>query len=325
MVEQPSDSGGGADLGDTRDYVPLPAGPAPAPSQPARPVRQKTSTLGDFRLVAVLGEGGMGTVYKARQISRPRDVALKVLAKGLAEQPGLVERFHREGRLLARLEHPHIIRCYAVGEALGFHYLAMEFAGGGGLQVWLRRLGRLVVGDALHVGLACARALQYAHAQGLVHRDVKPANILLTGEGVVKVADLGLAKAVGDLGLTQTGMGLGTPLYAAPEQALDAKRVDARSDLYALGCVLYHLLTGQPPFTGSNLVEVIGAKEKGAFAPARRLNPEVPGALDRIFPRLLARQPELRYRSCAELVEDLRCLGRDHTELSFLAPAAGRA
>jgi serine/threonine-protein kinase len=288
-------------------------------------VRQKTSTLGDFRLVAVLGEGGMGTVYKARQISRPRDVALKVLAKGLAEQAGIVERFHREGRLLARLDHPHIIHCYAVGEACGFHYLAMEFAGGGSLQAWLKRLGRLAVGDALHVALACARALQYAHDLGLVHRDVKPDNILLTAEGVVKVADLGLARAVDDLDLTQTGVGLGTPLYAAPEQALDAKHVDARCDLYALGCVLYHLLTGQPPFAGGSLVEVIQAKEKGTFAPARRLNPAVPGALDRIFTRLLARQPALRYRDCGELVEDLRCLGRDHAVLGFLTPATGRA
>jgi serine/threonine-protein kinase len=281
---------------------------------------QKTSVLGDFRLLARLGQGSMGTVYRARQCSLGRDVALKVLAKDLVGRPGFVQRFQREARLMTRLDHLHIIRCYAVGESHGFHYLAMEYAGGGNVQTWLERLGRLDVGDALHIALACARALGYAHEQGMVHRDVKPDNLLLTADGIVKLADLGLAKA-GDEGvdLTQTGIGIGTPLYAAPEQARNAKQADARSDLYALGGVLYHLLAGRPPFGGGNFLEVIQAKERGKLVPLRRLRPEVPAVLDETVARLLARQPEQRYQSCEELIEDLHWHRLESAALSFLA------
>jgi serine/threonine-protein kinase len=316
----------GADLGETQDYIALPE-PAPAPAAsppPPSPARkstgiQKTSMLGDFRLVARLGEGGMGTVYRARQISRPRDVALKVLSKQVAARPGFVERFHREGRLLARLDHPHIIRCYAVGESHGFHYLAMEFASGGSISSWLNKLGRFNIVDAMHVILACAKALAHAHGLGMIHRDIKPDNMLLTSDGVVKLTDLGLAKAADDsLDLTRTGIGIGTPIYAAPEQARDAKRVDGRSDLYALGCVLYHLLAGRPPFEAKNLLDLLLAKEKGTFTPIRRLVPEAPEGLDRILTRLLAYLPEQRYPDCDELIDDLSWQDLHGQRLGFL-------
>src|SRR5262249_24648356 len=158
------------------------------------------------------------------------DVALKVLAKELAGRPGFVERFLREARLTARLDHPHIVRSLGTGASHGFHYLAVEYVGGGSVGGWLEKLGRFTIRDALHVALAVARALQYAHEQGLVHRDIKPDNLLLTTDGIVKVADFGLARGEEDLNLTRTGVGIGTPLYAAPEQARDAKHADARSD-----------------------------------------------------------------------------------------------
>src|SRR5205085_1766237 len=158
-----------------------------------------------------------------------RVVALKVLAKEVAGRPGFAERFRREVRAMGRLDHPNVVRYLAAGECHGFTYLAMELIEGGSLAGWVAKLGRLPVVDAVFVAAECGKALQYAHGQGLVHRDVKPDNVLLTPDGRVKLADLGLAKAdddAADAGLTQTGVGIGTPLYAAPEQARDAKHAD---------------------------------------------------------------------------------------------------
>ncbi len=293
-----------------------PPAPEVAPREPG-----KVSQLGDFRLLKKLGQGGMGTVYKAHQVSLDREAAVKVLSRELAAKPALVQRFLREARVMARLDHPNLLRCYEVKEEKGFHYLAMEYVDGGSVETWLRKLGRFSVGDALHITLACARALQHAHEQGMIHRDVKPDNVLLTRKGVVKVADLGLAKAKDDdISVTKTGMGAGTPVYMAPEQARDAKRVDERSDLYALGSMLYCFLTGEPPFKGETLVDLIEAKEKGKFTPARRLNDEVPERLDLILDKLLAQKPKQRYRSCLEVLEALADLGLDNERLSFLGP-----
>jgi serine/threonine-protein kinase len=338
MTRENADRKGSDDPGETDEYTPVDS-PAPAARMPApiplvddrssqrpgphkrsEPGVQKTSVLGDFRLLAQLGSGGMGTVYRARQDSLGREVAVKVLAKELASRYGFVERFQREARLLTRLDHLHIIRCYAVGEAHGFHYLAMEYAAGGSVQTWMERIGQMGVGDAMHIALACALALGYAHEQGLVHRDIKPDNLLLTAEGTVKVADLGLAKASDeDVDLTQTGIGIGTPLYASPEQSRNAKQADARCDLYALGGVLYHMLAGMPAFGGGNFLEVIQAKQRGKFTALRHIRPDVPEPADKVIARLLARQPEKRYQSCEELIKDLQWYRLDSPSLSFFA------
>jgi eukaryotic-like serine/threonine-protein kinase len=283
----------------------------------------KTSVLGDYRLLKKLGAGGMGTVYLAEQVSLERRVALKVLSKDLASKPAFVQRFQREARLMARLDHPNILRCHDVGTVAGNHYLAMEYIDGGSLQNWLDKLGKLPIADALHAMLACARALQHAHEQNMIHRDIKPDNLLLTSKGVVKLADLGLAKAQDDdLSLTKTGTGAGTPLYMAPEQARDVKHVDHRSDIYALGCMLYRCVTGEVPFAGETLVEVIDAKTKGKFMPARRLNPDVPPRLDLIIDKMVAADPKHRYQSCAEIIAELDGLGLAGAQLSFLAETA---
>ena len=297
-----------------------PAPAAPAPTKDA----SKVNLLGDFRLLKKLGAGGMGAVYKAHQISLDREVAVKILSKELAAKPAFVQRFVREARVMARLDHPNILRCYEVKESHGYHYIAMEFVSGGSIDGWLKKLSRFGLGDALHVTIACARGLGHAHEQGLVHRDVKPDNVLLTGKGVVKVADLGLAKAQDDdLSLTKTGTGAGTPIFMAPEQARDAKHVDGRSDVYALGCMLYCLLTGEAPFKGETLVELIEAKEKGKFKSARLLNNEVPERLDLILDKMLARKPEHRYQNCTEVADELEALGLANDQLSFIeAPAA---
>jgi serine/threonine-protein kinase len=292
------------------DDTPIPLADANAPAAPKKSTTvQKISVLGDFRLVAKLGAGAMGTVYRARQISTPRDVALKVLSREVACRPDFVQRFQREARLMRRLDHPNIIRCYDVGESHGFHYLALEYAGGGSVQSWLERKSPFDLADALCIVMGCASGLRYAHDQGLVHRDIKPDNLLFSTEGVVKVADLGLARAIDDISLTQTGIALGTPLYAAPEQCRDARQADGRSDLYALGGVLYHLLAGLPPFEASNFLDLITAKERGTFTPLRRHRPDVPEPIERLVNRLLARLPEQRYADCGELIDDLTWQG----------------
>jgi serine/threonine-protein kinase len=284
-------------------------------SAPAAPV-----TVAGFELIEKIGEGAMAAVYRARRGGSDHDVALKVLFSHVARNPKLVERLYREARAMSRLDHPGIVRAYAVGEDQGCPYVAMEFVEGQNLQKWLEKLRRLSVGDAVHITLACARALAYAHRQGLVHRDVKPENILITRTGAVKLADLGMVKNFDDdRALTQTGYAVGTPWYMPLEQAKNSKDTDGRCDIYALGCTLYCLLTGSPPFAAGSIVEVIRAKELGTFPPARAANPEVPDRLDLIIARMTAKQPHHRYATCEEIVRDLEALGLASPSLSLLA------
>jgi serine/threonine-protein kinase len=296
----------------------IPPGTAQAPGR-----EQKAVILGDYRLIKKLGEGAMGIVYRARQISLDRDVALKVLFKHVSRNPRSVERFYREARIMARLEHPNIVRGYAVGADQGWHYFAMELVSGGSLQRWLKRHGRFNVPDALNIILACARGLRYAHERDLIHRDIKPDNVLLSRAGVIKLSDLGMAKLLEeDVALTQTGFGVGTPAYMPLEQARNSKEADHRCDIYALGCLLYCLLTGQPPFLGATLVELVQAKDVGTFRSARRFNPDVPKRLDLIIHKMVAKLPQHRYQSCADIIKDLEDLRLARPTLSFLDPGA---
>src|SRR5262245_16508581 len=265
--------------------------------------KSSTSQLGDYRLLKKLGEGGMGTVFKARQVSMDRDVALKVLSRQLAKDSDFVERFYREARASAKLDHPNIVRGIAVGEEKGFHYFAMEFVDGESCERILGEQGKFNVGDAVKIALDVARALEHAHAKGMVHRDIKPENILLTRDGTVKLADLGLAKETdGNNALTQTGHGFGTPYYMPPEQARNAKNVDNRSDIYALGATLYNLLTGKLPFVGETAIEILTAKEEGQHSPARRHSSEIPELLDLVIDKMMARDPRARYQSATDLI-----------------------
>jgi serine/threonine-protein kinase len=295
---------------------------ATAGSESGPPSAGKTPreiVIAGSRLLRQLGSGGMGVVYRALHLASNRELALKLLSKHRASNPDFVNRFHREARLMTGLTHRHIIRCYGAGTSRGWHFLAMEYAGGGNLKTWLDRLGRLPIGDAVHIALCCSDGLAYAHKRNLVHRDIKPENILLTTGGLTKVADLGLAKAVDDVSMTQTGMGIGTPAYVSPEQAHDAKHVDARSDIYSLGCMFYHLLAGRPPFTGSSVIEVLLAKKEGKFPPIRSFVPTAPLALEAILVRMLAWNADHRYPNCAAVFMDLKKLKLTNSSLSFLA------
>src|SRR5262249_24722813 len=215
------------------------------------------------RLRGRLGGGGRGGVYLAFDGQDDRQVALKVLNDGLAANQGYVDRFYREAKSGALLNHPNIVRTLDVGQdrQTGKHYLVLEFVDGPSAHALLEGRGTLPVGDGVHIALDVARALEHAHSRNIVHRDIKPDNILLTASGLAKLGDLGLAKRLDEASpLTAARMGFGTTAYMPYEQAINAKYADGRSDIYALGATLYHLLTGRVPFPGDNHLEVVERK-----------------------------------------------------------------
>ncbi|TXT38443.1 MAG: serine/threonine protein kinase bacterial [Planctomycetota bacterium] len=293
--------------------------------------KKEKRVFGDFELDKKLGQGGMGEVFLARQVSLDRHVALKLLSKEMAKKKGFVERFEREAKSMGKFIHPNAVQVFAYGVTNNQHYLAIEFIDGQSMQKWMDQLGKLVVGDAIHVILRCADALRVAHQDhNVIHRDIKPDNVLVTKKGVVKVADFGLAKAIGEgdeeeMSLTQSGTGLGTPLYMAPEQARDAKSADKRTDIYALGVTLYYFVTGKLPFGGDTVVKLIMAKEAGKYDSARKLNREVPEKLDMIIDKMIQKDKQHRYANCDELIHDLDALGLENSALSFLGGDATSA
>ncbi len=289
------------------------------PPEGARVSGKGLSQLGKYKLMRKLGQGGMGEVYLAEDTKLGRHAAIKVLSKQLAGKADFVQRFYREARAMAKMNHDNAVSVYDVDEEQGFHYVAMEYVDGKSMQKWMDQLGRLSIGDALHVTLRCAEALLVAHNQSMIHRDIKPDNVMLTSKGKVKVADFGLAKVTDDdMSMTQTGAGLGTPYYMAPEQARNAKYVDCRTDVYALGITLYYFVTGKLPFGGDSVLEIIINKEKGQFTPARRLNPEVPERLDLIIDKLIARDLNARCKDCNEVIKLLTSLSLENPSLSFI-------
>jgi YVTN family beta-propeller protein len=267
------------------------------------------STLGDFRIEGVVGRGGMGVVYRATQVTLERPVALKVIATELAWEPGFRERFERESRLAASLDHPHVIPVYAAGEQDGVLFIAMRFVEGTDLRALITGLGRLEPGRAVALIGQVASALDAAHGRGLVHRDVKPANVLVTGSGEDEHAyltDFGLTKrsvtesGLTEAGLTAGGQWVGTVDYVAPEQ-LKGDSVDGRADVYALGCVLYEALTGEVPFPRENELAKLWAHISDPPPSARDLVPEVPPALAAVARRGMAKSPDQRFGSGGEL------------------------
>jgi serine/threonine-protein kinase len=269
-------------------------------------------SIGGYRLLRRIGEGAMSGVYLGYDPRRLRQVAVKLLAEHLASDKQFVNRFYREARMSRALTHPSIVHGFAHGfdPTAHKHYLILEYVDGPNALALLHRLGRLSVGAVVRMGIEIGRALEYLHAQGYIHRDVKPDNILLGPAGTAKLADLGLAKrASGDAELTTTTQGVGTPHYMPYEQAVNGDLVDGRSDLFALGATLYHLLTGHVPFQGETHEELIREKAQNAYRPARELRPDVPPALDAILTRTLLCDPRARFQSATELVEALRATG----------------
>ncbi len=281
-----------------------------APTSVRPPPRDEAEPrhIGRYRVLRRLADGGMSAVYLGYDPTERKPVALKVLADHLTDDKSSVDRFLREARVGQTLRHLHLVQTLYSGRdtATGRHFLVMEYVDGPSGQFLLDRTGPLAVRDAVRVILDAAYALEFLHARRLVHRDIKPGNILIATSGVAKLADLGLAKELDEASdLTALHQGFGTSWYMPPEQVLNARFVDGRSDLYALGATLYHLLTGSVPFPGPNHAAVVAAKQRGTFAPAGSLNAAVPVALDAILAKMLAKDPRARYQTASELIAAL--------------------
>ena len=271
--------------------------------------------LGNYIILEKLGQGGMGTVFKARHRRMNRLVALKVLPSALANVPEAIARFQREVQAAASLQHPHIAAAYDADEAAGVHFLVMEYIDGPTLAAVVRARGAIPLAAAVRLVAQAAQGLAAAHAAGIVHRDIKPSNLILNRQGALKVLDLGLAQVQGERAsadsaddMTQTGRVMGTVDYMAPEQARDAKSVDHRADIYSLGCTLYFLATGTPPAPPGSAAEKLLWHQTEDAPPLSRVCPQATPRLEALLARLMAKLPEDRPASMAEIVVELeRC------------------
>jgi tRNA A-37 threonylcarbamoyl transferase component Bud32 len=299
----------------------LDAGNQAEPGQTPRPVTIG-STLGHYAIEGWLGEGGMGQIFRARHRRLNREVAIKVIRPQQLTNPETIRRFQREARAAARLAHPNIVQVYDAAESDGNHYLVMEYVDGKDLADLVLDRGPPPVALACEYIRQAALGLQHAHEQGLVHRDIKPANLLLTADGQqVKLLDLGVARVLvaddteeGLRELTQTGAVMGTPAYLAPEQARDPRQVDIRADIYSLGCTMYHLLTGRVPFQGVTLAEVVLQHQLEEPTPTDEVRPGVPPEVQAVLRKMMAKRPEDRYQTPAEVVEALAPFARLEAE-----------
>ena len=282
----------------------------PDPDAPAEmpPPDLTGRTLGDFQVLRKIGQGGMGQVYLARQLSLKREVALKLLRNDLAANPTALKRFQGEAEAIARISHPNIVQVYAIGEHEGLRYMALEYVEGRNLRDFLTRKGAPDLPVALAIMRQVAAALQRASELGIVHRDIKPENILLTKKVEVKVTDFGLSRLTGGdqlpLNLTQSGVTLGTQLYMAPEQ-VRGQATDHRSDIYSFGVTCYHILAGLPPFTGANAIDVAMKHVNERPEPLGDIRTDLPADLCAMVHKMMAKKPSERYQTAKEILRDL--------------------
>jgi predicted Ser/Thr protein kinase len=265
--------------------------------------------FGGCLLTEKVAQGGMGVVYKAKQLNLNRTVAVKILSQEFAKDASFVRRFVEEARSAAQLNHHNIVHINDVGECQQVFYFIMEFVEGENLKSILQRESQLDAARALAITLQVCHALRHAHERGIIHRDIKPENIMVTKEGVVKLADLGLAKRMAPTaadGLTQAGSVFGTPYYMAPEQARNFSDVDARSDVYSLGVTLYKMLTGRVPFDGRSPIEIMIKALQGKRSTLRELRGDVPEEVEALVDRMMHVEPSRRYQSADEVIEDLK-------------------
>jgi serine/threonine-protein kinase len=280
---------------------------------------------GRYRLDERLGAGGMSTVYRARDNILERQVAVKLLAEHLSEDDGFLARFRREALSAAKLIHPNVVQVYDSGHdsEAHRHFIVMEYVEGPTVAQLMRERDRLPVDQAVDIAVQSCQGLEYAHRHGVIHRDVKPGNLILNPDGVVKLVDFGIAKAAEDTGITQIGSVVGTAAYLSPERA-QGEEATASADVYSLGVVLYQLLAGRLPYETGSLTELATRQQEGAPEPLHLINPDVTPELSRAVSRSLAARPEIRYASAAEFGEALRdgARGRDSAVTMMLETAA---
>jgi hypothetical protein len=292
------------------------------PGNPARGFTQSSGTVVGYEVLEELGRGGMGAVYRARQISLNRLVALKLVAASAFQSPERLARFRAEAMVVARLRHPNVVQIFECGPHDDDLFFSMELCEGGSLAHWLRG-GPLSPREAAALMKSVAQGVQSAHDQGVIHRDLSPGNILLAARGgeppeaerpaqgtgalaefIPKISDFGLAKQT-NVDVTRSGAVLGTPLYMAPEQTVDARAVDHRADVYALGAILYQCLTGRPPFQAASVLDILDQVRGREPVPVRQLQPSVPRDLETICLKCLGKEPSQRYTTARELADDL--------------------
>jgi serine/threonine-protein kinase len=271
-----------------------------------RPAQQ----IPGYQILSKLGQGAMAVVFKAKQLSLDRIVAIKVLPKRLSENPEFVERFYREGRAAARLNHPNIVQAFDVGESGGYHYFVMEYIDGQTVYDLIQDGRPLEEAQAIRLVLQAAKALEHAHAQGLIHRDVKPKNLMFTKSGDIKLADMGLAREVGDYAAAaaEAGRAYGTPYYISPEQIRGELTIDARADIYGLGATFYHMVTGRVPFDGSTPSAVMHKHLKEGLVPPDHINRALSAGVGEIIEVMMAKNDDDRYPSMTELIADLEAV-----------------
>lgn len=263
-----------------------------------------------YKVMGKLGAGAMASVWKAKQLSLDRFVAIKVLPKKFTSSAQFVERFYAEGRSAALLNHPNIVQAYDVGKAGDYHYFVMEFVDGRTVYDDIVKHKRIPEGDAIDMIMQIADALQHAHERGLIHRDVKPKNIMITKEGVAKLADMGLARAVSDREAAEDekGKAFGTPYYISPEQIRGEVKINATADIYSLGATLYHMVTGAVPFDGKNPSDVMHKHLKSELVPPDHVNPKLGAGISEVIEMMMAKDPKKRYGSCKDLLVDLKAV-----------------
>lgn len=273
------------------------------PPEAANPPGQE---IGGYELLAKVAEGGMGTVYRGRRRSDGQIVAIKILPAIAAKNPVMLQRFKREFNAARQLDHPNIVKAIEYCDSVPTPFLVMEFVDGESLGQKIEREGKLTEAEAIRIMAQVCQGLHRAHKQNLIHRDVKPDNIMLNREGVAKLTDLGLVKeAENELNLTRTGRGLGTPHFMAPEQFRNAKNADIRCDVYSLGATLYMMVTGRMPFEGCGPLDAWMKKSNNDFVPPKEINPNISERIDWAIRRAMSANPEQRPATCREFFEDL--------------------
>jgi len=291
-----------------------------------------------YKVLGKLGAGAMATVFKAKQLSLDRVVAIKVLPRKFTSNPQFIERFYAEGRAAAQLNHPNIVQAYDVGKAGEYHFFVMEFVDGTTVYDEIVKSKRFNEKDAIDIVLQVAEALEHAHSKGLIHRDVKPKNIMLAKGGVAKLADMGLARAISDREAAEAeqGKAFGTPYYISPEQIRGEINIGPQADIYSLGATLYHMVTGSVPYDGKNPSAVMHKHLKSDLVPPDHVNPKLTSGISEVIEMMMAKDARARYQSCKDLIQDLRLVREGKpsllahkeiagTDLNQLAAAESRA